>query len=68
MDEAVEVQAEAWLVTLSEAGWMFQEWMKLWRLRQRPVSWLYGRLGVPRMDEAVEAQTEDRLVTLSEAG
>ncbi len=38
MDEVVEAQTETWLVTLSEAGWMFQGWMKLWRLRQRPGS------------------------------
>jgi hypothetical protein len=38
MDGAVEAQTEAWLVTLPEAGWVFQEWMKLWRLRQRPGS------------------------------
>jgi hypothetical protein len=68
MDEAVEAQTEDRLVT-SEAGWVFQEWMKLWRLdRGLAPNSIGGWLGVPRMYEVVEAQTEAWLVTLSEAG
>jgi hypothetical protein len=59
MDGVVEAQTEAWLMTLSEAGWMFQGWMELWRLRQRPGSF-GGWLNVPKIDESMEAQTEAR--------
>jgi hypothetical protein len=71
MDETVEAQTEAWLLTLSEAGWVFQEWMKLWSGgsdRGLAPNYIGGWLGVLRMYEVVEAQTEAWLVTLSEAG
>jgi hypothetical protein len=69
MYETVEAQTEAWLVTLFQAGWMFQGFCSCGGSdRGLARDSIGGWLDVPRMYETVEAQTEAWLVNLPEAG